>query len=269
MSTTAVKAVIFDWAGTIVDHGSRAPTEAFREIFRRANTPITADEARGPMGREKRDHILALLEVPRIAQAWREAHGRAATDDDVDKLYEAFLPLQRNLLAAHADIIPGALESLAWCRERAMAIGSSSGYAAPLMTELVARARQADLHVDAVVAATEVPAGRPAPWMIFENMKRLAVYPPAAVVTVDDTEVGIAAGLNAGTWTVGVVESGNLFGLSAAELAALDPATRTRRFDVGRDAMLAAGAHYAIASVADLPRVLQEIDGRLSAGERP
>jgi phosphonoacetaldehyde hydrolase len=51
MSTAAIKAVIFDWAGTIIDHGSRAPTEAFREIFRRSRVPITADEARGPMGR--------------------------------------------------------------------------------------------------------------------------------------------------------------------------------------------------------------------------
>jgi phosphonoacetaldehyde hydrolase len=212
---------------------------------------------------------LALLEVPRIAQAWRQAHGRDATDHDVDKLYDDFLPVQRALLPAHADIVPGALEVLAWCRERNIAIGSSSGYATPLMAELVSLARQADLHVDAVVSATDVPAGRPAPWMIFENMKRLGVYPPSSVVTVDDTEVGIAAGLNAGTWTVGVVESGNLFGLSATELTTLDASERKRRFEAGRSAMAAAGAHYAITSVADLPRVLTDIGAKLSSGERP
>jgi hypothetical protein len=30
-----VKAVIFDWAGTIVDHGSTAPVQAFIEAFKR------------------------------------------------------------------------------------------------------------------------------------------------------------------------------------------------------------------------------------------
>jgi len=177
--------------------------------------------------------------------------------------------VQKALLASHADVIPGALAALAYCRERGLRIGSSSGYAAPLMQELVSLARAADLHVDAVVSASEVSAGRPAPWMIFANMQRLGVYPPAAVVTVDDTDVGIAAGINAGTWTIGVVESGNLFGLSARELAELDVVERWRRFAVGREAMLAAGAHYAVASVAELPRVLEEIGRRLSSGERP
>ena len=29
----ALRAVIFDWAGTMVDFGSRAPVEAFRTLF--------------------------------------------------------------------------------------------------------------------------------------------------------------------------------------------------------------------------------------------
>ena len=43
------------------------------------------------------------------------------------------------------------------------------------------------------------------------------------MVKVDDTEVGIAEGLNAGCWTVGVALTGNVFGLNADEAAALDP----------------------------------------------
>ena len=30
-----IKAVVFDWAGTMIDHGSRAPAIVFVEIFRR------------------------------------------------------------------------------------------------------------------------------------------------------------------------------------------------------------------------------------------
>ena len=74
-SALSVRAVVVDWAGTIVDHGSRAPVEAFREVFRRRGVPITVEEARGPMGMEKRDHIVTLLSVPRIGEAWRQVHG--------------------------------------------------------------------------------------------------------------------------------------------------------------------------------------------------
>lgn len=268
-SRFSLQAVIVDWAGTIVDHGSRAPVEAFREIFRRRGVEISAGEARGPMGMEKRDHIAALLAVPRIAEAWRQSHGRSAGDDEISALYHDFLPVQTELLPLHADLIPGVLDTFADCRRRGLKIGSSSGYAAPLMQQLVALTEPSGLQVDAVVSATEVAAGRPAPWMIFKNMEQLGVYPAAAVAVVDDTTVGVEAGVNAGAWSVGVIETGNMFGVSVTELAQLGQAERDERRQAGRNALVAAGAHYAINSVADLPQALDAIAKRLADGERP
>jgi phosphonoacetaldehyde hydrolase len=268
-AAATLQAVVFDWAGTIIDHGSRAPVEAFREIFRRQGVPISVEEARGPMGMEKRAHISALVAMPRIAQSWQQVLGREATETDVDNMYREFLPVQRELLPQHADVIPGALESLAHCRQGGLRIGSSSGYAAPLMDELVPLARARGLHLDAVVSASEVPAGRPAPWMIFRNMELLNVYPPAAVVIVDDTTVGVEAGRNAGTWSVGVVETGNLFGLTRMELERLDSFERENRRATGRRSMLEAGAHYAIDSLVELPQVLEQIAQRLARGGCP
>ena len=43
--------------------------------------------------------------------------------------------------------------------------------------------------------------------MIYLNMIRLDVYPAQAVVKVDDTTSGITAGLNAGSWTVGIAKT--------------------------------------------------------------
>jgi len=264
-----LRAVVLDWAGTIVDHGSRAPVEAFRELFRRRGVPISVEESRAPMGMEKRDHIGAILAMPRVADAWRQTHRRDASDTDLVAMYDEFLPVQRELLAHHADVIDGVLPTIAACRQRGLRIGSSSGYAAPLMDELVRLTRAAGLQLDAVVAATDVPKGRPAPWMIYKNMERLDVYPPASIVTVDDTTVGIEAGLNAGTWCIGVIETGNLFGVASGELAQLSAEERAARRATGERTMLDAGAHYAIASVAALPGVLDAIAERLAAGERP
>ena len=65
-----LRAVIFDWAGTIADFGSRAPALAFVELFRRHDVEITPAEARGPMGTAKKDHIRALTREPAIAARW-------------------------------------------------------------------------------------------------------------------------------------------------------------------------------------------------------
>ena len=43
----------------------------FVKAFKQFNVDITVDEARGPMGMAKRDHIKTLLNMPRIAAAWK------------------------------------------------------------------------------------------------------------------------------------------------------------------------------------------------------
>ena len=56
------KLVIFDMAGTIIDHGCFAPISAFVRAFGSMGIEILVAEARGPMGLHKRDHIQTLLE---------------------------------------------------------------------------------------------------------------------------------------------------------------------------------------------------------------
>lgn len=73
---------------------------------------------------------------------------------------------------------------------------------------------------DTMICSEDVLAGRPAPWMNYHAAERLGVGPLSSVVIVDDTPLGIAAGLAAGTWTIAVSQTGNA-GLSAAEVTAL------------------------------------------------
>ena len=81
---TIIRAVLFDWAGTTVDYGSRALVEAFVEAFRRSGIELTAAEARGPMGRAKRDHIAAIFALPRVVEAWASCTtGRPTTQTSI------------------------------------------------------------------------------------------------------------------------------------------------------------------------------------------
>ena len=87
-----VKAVIFDWAGTVVDYGSLAPMGAFVETFGEFGVEISIDEARGPMGMAKRPHIAALMALPRVAAAWAARHGGPPGERDIDAVYESGPP---------------------------------------------------------------------------------------------------------------------------------------------------------------------------------
>ncbi|CAN5889076.1 phosphonoacetaldehyde hydrolase [soil metagenome] len=257
-----IQALIFDWAGTTIDHGSRAPVEVFVEVFRRQGIDLTTAEARGPMGMSKREHIAALLNLPRVVEAWRTSKGKDPAEADINRLYDDFLPLQRETIARHSQVIAGVPEVIAECRRRGLKIGSTTGYTHSLMEVAAPIAREQGFNPDVIVCSDDVPKGRPAPWMIFRAAEQLGVYPMSTVVVVDDTLVGIEAGWNAGAWTVGVTRTGNALGLSEADLAQLDEADRQTRLAAATAHFREAGAHQVIESVADLLPVLDTLANR-------
>jgi phosphonoacetaldehyde hydrolase len=264
-----LRAVIIDWAGSMVDFGSRAPVEAFRAAFREEGLEITVAEARAPMGQAKRDHIRALLRMPRVAEAFQRKSGRPFGEEDVDRFYHKFLPLQRAVLREHAGVIDGAVEALAAFRKRGLSIGSSTGYTKELMDVVMPEAERQGLRVDAMLCASDVAHGRPAPYMCWLNAIRLDVYPMSAMVKIGDTIADVDEGRNAGMWTIGLSRSGNEVGLSVAEQAALPAGELAALVDGAAQRLQAAGAHYVVPSLADAPAIIDQIAARAERGERP
>ena len=257
-----LRAVIFDWAGTTIDFGSRAPVSAVLGAFEALDVPITLDQARAPMGRAKRDHIQAIFDFSDVAQRWEETHG-TSPEEAVDLIYEKFLPLQKEILQNHADLIPGCLEAVQFCRDRGIKIGSSTGYTRELMEIVMPIAAKQGYEPDAMLCASDLSPGRPAPWMCLENARLLGVYPPAAIVKVDDSIVGIEAGLNAGMWTVGIAGSGNLVGLSESKYRELTDVEREEIVAPAHEKLVTCGAHLVIDSIAELPGAIQRIENEL------
>jgi phosphonoacetaldehyde hydrolase len=268
-NTATLSAVVFDWAGTILDFGSCAPMGAFVRLFEQFGIELTIAEARGPMGMAKWDHIKAVGSLPRIAAQWQAKYGKPFRDADVDHLYEVFTPMNAAVVPDFADFIPGALETVNVLRARGLKIGSTTGYNRPIMDVVTPIASAAGYTPDNLVCAGDLAAGRPSPLMMYRCFADLGVWPAHSVVKVDDTGVGIAEGLNAGTWTVGVAISGNAVGLSLAEWQALDTARQQALRERAVAQLKADGAHYVIDSVAELLPALDEIEARLARGERP
>ena len=105
--------------------------------------------------------------------------------------------------------------------------------------------------------------------MVIKNMMEMNVFPPAAVVKVDDTVVGVEEGLNAGTWAVGVSKTGTLVGLNDEEIKKMPKAELKAKIEVANDKLRRAGAHYVIEEISQLPHVILEIEERLKRREKP
>jgi phosphonoacetaldehyde hydrolase len=221
------------------------------------------------MGMGKRDHIAALLRDEDLREAWVVTHGALPDDDATDRLYAVFASLLAEAVARHARVIPGAVPVVARLRADGLRIGSTTGYSRSV-AEVVARAAAAqDLDVDALVATDDVSAGRPAPWMVFRALEALTVYPPAVAVKIGDTGVDMEEGRNAGTWCVGVSETGNELGLDESALNELLPEQRRALSAAAARRLMAAGAHEVVPSVAVLPEALARIEARLAARLQP
>jgi phosphonoacetaldehyde hydrolase len=265
----AIKAVVLDWAGTMIDFGSRAPVVALQRVFADAGISITEAEARADMGRAKRDHIRAILGQPRVDAAWRDRHGDESTELDVATLHDAVEPMMRGAARDCATLIPGAAELVALLRAEGIRIGSCTGYTRPMMADILPLAARQGYAPDVVICSGETIEGRPSPLMLWKALVELGVWPSSACVKVDDAVVGIGEGREAGTWTVGIASSGNGIGLDRDALMALPAEERGRRIGASASAFRDVGADYVIDSVADLWPVLETISARILAGEKP
>jgi len=264
-----LKAAILDWAGTTVDYGSFAPTAAFIRVFASHGVTIELAHARAPMGLMKKDHLRAIARLPEVAARWQAAHGRPCTEGDVNAMFAEFVPLQIEVLADYAGLIPGTLEAVRDFRAQGIKIGSTTGYTREMMNVLVPEARRKGYEPDAWVAANDLPAGRPYPWMVYRNLIELGIFPAEACVKIGDTLVDIEEGLNAGLWTIGVALSGNELGLTQAEAEALSPDTRATRRQEITARMQQAGAHFVVDGIWQAGAAVSAIQARLAQGERP
>jgi phosphonoacetaldehyde hydrolase len=264
-----LEAVIFDWAGTTVDCGSLAPVRALTRLFAGCGIQLSDSEVRRDMGIFKKDHIRRIFAFPHVGSEWQKQKGRAASDEDIETMFAEFMPLQMQILDEHSRLICGVAALAESLRGLGLKLGSTTGYTRPMLDLLLARAGEQGYRPDLALCPDDVGGGRPYPWMCFRLALDFHLSSVAAAVKVGDTVSDIQEGLNAGMWSVGVTATGNEVGLSESQLAALPVEDRARRLEQASNKLKAAGAHYVIDSVADFQPVLDQIDRRLAAGERP
>jgi phosphonoacetaldehyde hydrolase len=272
---SAIRYVILDCSGTVMDRYVDAPAIVFVEVFKRFGVPITMAEARVPMGLRKDLHIKALTEMPAVRERWRAAHGRDPNAQDVTAMFAQFVPLQLDILrrGSYSELLPGVAEVCRELQGRGCKIGVTTGFTRDMLDILLEGGRTQGFCPDTSVAGDEVELPRPMPYMVIKNLERLGVVNLAnamrLTVKVDDTVSGAGEGapmcwrVGVSLWSNYVVESWEQArSLSPAELAAREAAAKEKLVREG-------GAHYVIDDLRSLPAVIADIEARLAQGENP
>lgn len=269
-----LKAAILDWSGTTADEHVLAPAVVFVEVFKKHGVSISMKEARKPMGLRKDLHIAQILEDNNVRNRWMSIKGRYPTDDDTAALFADFVPMQLDVLPQYCDLIPGTVEAVnALRKDLNLKIGSTTGFTRVMVDVLLKHANEQGFHPDCTVAGDEVDNNmgfRPAPFMVYENMCKLGVWPIESVVKVDDTVSGVGEGLTAGCWTVGLADRSNYTDVDSMEQwQNLSCDEQYSKIEMSRNVLFQSGAHYVADNISSLPDICKHINQRLAAGESP
>lgn len=258
-----IQLAVFDWAGTTVDYGSSAPMVVFEEVFADAGISLARAQINGPMGMEKKAHIRSLLSLAAASEQWNEKYGREWNEKDVESLYEKFEGRLAEVVAEFSKPIEGVIETMAKLREMGIKIGSTTGYNAEMMKNVLPGAAEAGYTPDCVVTPDLTGKGRPTPFMLFECMRQLDVHNVKSVVKVGDTIADILEGKNAGAWNIGLLTGSNLLGLTQNEYEGMDRDKLAVLKNETARKYLEAGADLVIDNMLELPAAIETLNARM------
>lgn len=255
-----LQAAIFDWAGTTVDYGCFAPVQAFVEVFRERGIEPTMAEVRGPMGMLKRDHIKTMLNGQRISALWQQRFGAPWQEADLDEMYGVYERKLLLMLENYATPKPHVLEAVATLRGMGISIGSTTGYNDKMMALVVESAKKQGYAPDTWCSPDGVGGtGRPYPYMVFENMRRLGCCDVRRVIKVGDTVSDIQEGKNAGVITIGIVEGSSEMGLTQAEYEGLSPQEQAEHCQRVAEIYRSQGADFVLRHMGHLPQLIEQL----------
>jgi phosphonatase-like hydrolase len=191
---TPLELVVFDMAGTTVRDDGQVPG-AFGAALLSHGIEATAEQVRRVRGSSKREALRSF--VPETADG----------SSRVDDVYASFRrELAERYSSGGVHPVPGAEAAFAALRTRGVRVALNTGFDRDTTSLLLDALGWTSGVVDAVVCGDDVPAGRPAPYLIFRAMEATGACRVRSVANVGDTALDLQAGFNAGTgWNIGVL----------------------------------------------------------------
>ena len=191
--------VVFDMAGTTIDE-DQLVYRTLRDAVTAVGFPVHLRQVLlHAAGMEKRAGIRAVLS------------GLGCPPDLVHEVtHAAHTVFEERLKTAYATAplmaCAGAVDLFAFLRERKVRVALNTGYDRSTAENLLQRLGWTIGHeVDALVTASDVDHGRPAPDMVLRAMREVNVSEAGRVMKVGDTTVDIEEGQSANCgWAIGI-----------------------------------------------------------------
>ncbi len=222
--TGRIKLVILDIGGTVCDGPQdlsnlypnddgiavKGPVVVMDDIFKKYKMDVDWPTIRKPMGLFKKDHLRVILQYDDVTEQFKKAQGHDWTEDDVEEMFTLFRKKIPEVVVTEDLIRPidGVKECIDELRAAGILIGCDTGYPKEACDAIYSTLAEKHGIVFDVVADSEVVAGRPSPFLVYDCMSQTNVYPAEAVVKADDIELGLHEGRNSGAWTVGIYATG-------------------------------------------------------------
>ncbi len=256
-----IQAVVFDWAGTTVDYGSQAPIIAFKQAFAHFDIHIPTAEIRLDLGLDKLTHVKKMLANPAIQAKWLAKHPETPIETAVTEIYTEFQRRITAVLAETAQLKQGVKELVTYLEANQISYGSTTGYTQSMLDRILPLAAKQGYRPQANVTSEQTNGvGRPHAAMLLAAIKQLGVTEPRNVIKVGDTVNDILEGKAAHAISVGVVEGGNLIGLSQGEFDQLTIAEQNELRNKAAEELEAAGADYVVNQLSELIKLIPAIN---------
>lgn len=256
-----IQAVIFDWAGTTIDYGSRAPIVAFQKAFANVGITITEAEIRQDMGLDKYAHIQKIISLPAVQNDWQARFQVLPSSDDCDRIYRDFKAILLASLTDFARLKPGMAQVVSYLNAHHIAYGTTTGYDAEMLSIVLPIAAEQGYQPSVNITSEQTNGiGRPAAAMLDLASDQLEITDPTTVMKVGDSVNDILEAQNADAISVGVIDGSNLMGLSQAEFNALSSDEQTTLRAKVANEYQKVGADYILQSMTELPALIDQIN---------
>lgn len=204
MTTRNFDLIALDMAGTTVDEGGLVYRALAATVSEAVGQPVPADLLAHWKGTSKREAIAGLL----------DGLGADASEPRVTALFATFV---ERLVATYRETpptpFPGTVTMLHSMRAAGVRVALQTGYSAEIANAILAGldwpVGGASALVDAVVTSDQVPASRPAPYLVFRCLEATGVSDVRRVLVAGDTPNDLRAGTNAGAGHVVGVGTGS------------------------------------------------------------
>lgn len=264
----SLKGLILDVAGTFVDFGSMAPTVALLNSFQKNGIILTNEEVRFGMGLLKIDHTQAIFSQDTVISKWKKKYKKYPTIEDIQKVYNDIEIELKKIVKDFCEPINGIYELKEYAKVKGIKIGTTTGYTQEMMDLISPELEKRNLIMDSMLNPSLVKNGRPHPWMIYENMKNMGIYPTYDMIKIGDTFADIEEGLNAGMWVISL-STGNELGMDYNEFINTDETILSNKLKVIRTKFLNSGAHYVCDGIWDVIDTIEIIERRILKNEYP